>query len=154
MRDNKWLEEKMYFLWENFFVDTPRKNLVLIKFGTKSKRQLGCIKWVSHKTKGVSSLLSSGKPKEEDERTSLILITSYFKSDAIPEEVVLATLAHEMCHYAHGFNSPLQQIYDHPHKGGIIRREMEKRGLGKLYRESNRWLKHNWANYLRRNPNY
>jgi hypothetical protein len=148
MRDNNWLEEKMYFLWENYFVDTPRTNRVLIKFGTKAKRQLGCIKWVTTKTKGVRQLLK-GEAGEDHTRISLIIITSFFKDPAIPENVVLATVAHEMCHYAHGFNSPLQQLYDHPHKGGIIRKEMTKRGLGILYRQANRWLRHNWSEYLR-----
>jgi len=149
MRDNRWLEEKMYFLWENFFVDTPRRNRVIIKFGTNSRRQLGCIKWVTEKTKGVRALLRKGVDYD-DKRISLIIITSYFKDPGVPDEVVLATMSHEMCHYTHGFNSPLQQLYDHPHKGGIIKKEMTKRGLGVLYRQANRWLRHNWSNYLKR----
>ncbi|KKQ03633.1 MAG: hypothetical protein US14_C0033G0001, partial [candidate division WS6 bacterium GW2011_WS6_36_26] len=33
MRDRKYLENLMYDLWEEYFSDIPRKNLVLIKFG-------------------------------------------------------------------------------------------------------------------------
>ncbi|MFQ5493026.1 MAG: hypothetical protein ACE5DX_02595 [Candidatus Dojkabacteria bacterium] len=154
MRDNKWLQDKMYELWENYFVDTPRKNRVLIKFGRASKRQLGSIRWVTEKTRGMKDLLNgendlqAGRQEFDDERTSLIIITNHFKDTSIPYEVVTATIAHEMCHYTHGFNSPLQQLYDHPHKGGVIRREMERRGLGGLYRTANKWLKEYWAKYL------
>lgn len=143
MRNNEWLEEKMYELWEGYFADVPRKNLVVIKFGRKAKRQLGCITWVHQKTKGVGKYIEMAKYQDE-KRVSLIRITSYFKDEIVPEKVVLATIAHEMCHYAHGFNSPLNQIYDHPHKGGVIRKEMEKRGLKDLYKFSKQWLKNNW----------
>ncbi len=148
MRDNNWLEEKMYELWENNFVDVPRKNLVVIKFSKRSKRQLGCITWGSPKTRGISRLIERAKLQDE-KRVSVIRITSLFKDEKIPEKVVLGTIAHEMCHYAHGFNSPLKQIYDHPHKGGVIRKEMEKRGLKDIYQFSKKWLKANWLNYLR-----
>ena len=147
MRDNKWLEEKMYELWEDYFSDVARKNIVIIKFGRNSKRQLGSIRWASKKTRGLKRFLT-GKTYEDDKRVSLITITSKFKDESIPEQIVLATIAHEMCHYAHGFNSPLKQIYAHPHKGGVIRKEMEKRGLKYLYTFSKKWLKENWSNYI------
>lgn len=148
MRDNEWLENAMYELWEENFVDIPRKNRVIIKFGKKSYRQLGCIKWAKEDTRGLKKLL----PKYfgyDDKRISLILITDYFKDISIPDEVVKATIAHEMCHYAHGFNSPLQQLFNHPHKGGVIRKELYSRNLGQMYKDANKWLKQNWANYIR-----
>lgn len=148
MRDDKWLKNIMFDLWESHFVDTPRTNRVIIKFGNKAKRQLGCIKWVTPKTKGIAKYLDQLE-QYDDPRISLIVITSYFKDERIPEDVVRATIAHEMCHYAHGFNSPLHQLYDHPHKGGVIRREMAARGLGDMYRNANRWLRINWAKYLK-----
>lgn len=152
MRDNIWLQEKMYELWENHFVDVPRKNIVLIKFGKRAQRQLGAIKWVSPAPNALNQLLKKYHlSKEDDTRISLIAITSYFKDPQIPEQIVLATIAHEMCHYAHGFNSPLKQLYAHPHKGGVIRKEMEKRGLDDMYKQANKWLKANWLNYLKNN---
>ncbi len=147
MRDNKWLEEKMFDLWENNFADVPRKNVVVIKFGKGSSRQLGCIRWATMKTRGISKLIR-GHEVQDDKRVSVITITSKFKDESIPEEVIIGTIAHEMCHYAHGFNSPLQQLYDHPHKGGVIRKEMEKRDLGHIYKYSKQWLKRNWLNYV------
>ena len=147
MRDQKWLEEKMYDLWEEHFADVPRKNLVVIKFGRGSRRQLGCITWATKKTRGIQKYLQNIK-YQDDKKVSVIRITSRFKDENIPEEVVLATIAHEMCHYAHGFNSPLKQIYNHPHKGGVIRKEMEERELGHLYKFSKKWLKANWEKYV------
>ncbi len=145
-RDNQWLEKIMFDLWEDHFNDVPRKNLVLIKFGRRSKRQLGCIKWVRGNTK-VKEILRKHKNDiayQDDKRITLITISSLFKSERVPEYVVKSTIAHEMIHYAHGFFSPLNQIYNHPHKGGLIRKEMEKRGLGGIYRMSKKWLKDNW----------
>ena len=136
----------MYELWEGHFNDIPRKNLILIKFGKRAKRQLGSIKWVKSNTKIKSILRKRYKDidYQDDGRITLITITSLFKDQKIPEYVIEATIAHEMVHYAHGFFSPLKQIYNNPHKGSIIRKEMEKRGLGNIYRKSKRWLKVNW----------
>ena len=50
-RDNKYLENLLYELWEEYFPDVPRKNFVIIKFGKYSKRQLGSIKKANEKTK-------------------------------------------------------------------------------------------------------
>lgn len=151
MRDNQYLADKLYFLWENYFVDVPRKNPVLIKFSKKSYRQLGCITWAKSNTRGVKSLLSQLNEDYDDKRISLINITGYFRDEDIPDEVVMGTIAHEMIHYAHGFHSPLQQLYDHPHKGGVIRKEMVKRDLGDLYQFARKWLKANWQSYIKTN---
>ncbi|KKQ35264.1 MAG: hypothetical protein US52_C0030G0016 [candidate division WS6 bacterium GW2011_GWA2_37_6] len=147
MRDNTWLEEKMFELWEDNFEDVPRKNLVIIKFGRGSSRQLGSIKWANKKTRGIRKFMKDHEI-QDDKRVSVITITLKFKDENVPEDIVRATIAHEMCHYAHGFNSPLQQIYNHPHKGGVIRKEFEKRGLGQLHKYSKKWLKTNWRKYI------
>lgn len=141
----------MYQIWEEYFNDVPRKNLVLIKFGKKSSRQLGSIKWVTQKTKIKQFLKKYNHliSNQDDPRVSLITITSHYKDSFIPEFVVDETIAHEMIHYAHGFNSPLQQLYNHPHKGGVIRKEMRKRGLDELHKLSRAWLKTHWEDYLK-----
>ncbi|MDD3647043.1 MAG: hypothetical protein PHS44_00885 [Candidatus Dojkabacteria bacterium] len=145
-RNNSWLEELMYDLWEDYFNDVPRRNYVLIKFGRGAKRQLGSIKWVRGDTR-VKKLLKSKMREldgQDDDRITVITITSLFKSLRVPEYVVKSTVAHEMVHYAHGFFSPLKQIYNHPHKGGLIRKELTKRGLYKMYQRSKKWLKEKW----------
>lgn len=141
----------MYDLWEEYFNDVPRKNYVLIKFGRRAKRQLGCIKWVKGRTK-VKGLLKRKKHElghHDDGSISLITITSLYKNPDVPQYVVEATIAHEMIHYAHGFFSPLKQLYNHPHKGGVIRKEMIKRGLKDMYYDSKRWLKEHWPRIIR-----
>lgn len=150
MRNDEWLSEKMYYLWENHFVDVPRLNKVIIKFGKRSKRQLGCIGWLYKSTKRIEVLLKT-QGQADNSKTTLINITSYFKDESIPEEVIVGTIAHEMCHYAHGFNSPLNQIYNHPHKGGLIRKELVNRGLEDVYKYSKKWIKSNWHDYLKNN---
>jgi hypothetical protein len=145
-RDNLWLEQLMYELWDDHFNDIPRKNFVLIKFGKKAKRQLGSIKWVRGSTK-VKTLLRKRNGEfehQDDKRITLITITALFKNRRVPEYIVKSTIAHEMIHYAHGFFSPLKQLYNHPHQGGLIRNEMQKRGLLLIYRKSKKWLKEKW----------
>lgn len=147
MRNDIWLEDKLFQLWEDHFNDIPRTNPVLIKFSRKSKRQLGAIGWLQNHTHKTRKLLEHNA-QADDPRITLINITGYFMDEAVPEFVVLSTIGHELCHYAHGFNSPLEQAYDHPHKGGVITREMKKRGLDTIRKSAKKWLKENWQNYL------
>lgn len=86
----------------------------------------------------------------DDKRISIITITSLFKSEDVPEMLIDATIAHELVHYTHGFHSPLQRSVKHPHKGRVVEKELEKRGLGKMYAASNLWLKTNWKHIAKR----
>ena len=114
MRDRKYLENLMYDLWETNFSDVPRKNLVLIKFGKYSKRQLGSIKMANTNTK-IKGLLKKNiddYEAQDDKRVTVITITKYFQNEIVPDYVVKATIAHELCHYTHGFSSPLEKRFD------------------------------------------
>lgn len=147
-RTNKWLIDRLYYIWEEYFSDVPRKNLVLIKFGRSSRAQLGSIKWANGKTR-IKGLMKNRDLQEfykaqDDKRITVITVTQKFKNLEIPEYVVDATIAHELCHYTHGFSSPLKQLYKHPHKGGIIRKELEGRGFGERHKKAKKWLKENW----------
>lgn len=151
-RTNLWLEKKLYSIWENFFADVPRKNLVIIKFGRSSRRQLGSIKWANPNTR-IKSIMKKKQfhtqhKVQDDKRITVITITRKFKDLSIPEYVVESTIAHELCHYTHGFSSPMKQIYRHPHKGGIVRRELKGRGLDKKYSQSKKWIKEHWIYYI------
>ncbi|MCA9374772.1 hypothetical protein KC622_00410 [Candidatus Dojkabacteria bacterium] len=151
MRDNNYLLERMYSIWEEYFADIPRKNLVLIKFGKYSKRRLGSIKWADTRTK-VKTLYINHLDEhaiQDDKRISLITITRYFQNDVVPAEVIDATIGHELVHYAHGFHSPLRKLYKHPHRGGIVDKEMAKRGMENLLEFSEEWLKRNWVKTIR-----
>lgn len=137
----------MYDLWEDNFSDIPRKNLVLIKFGKYSKRQLGSIKLANEYTK-IKSLVRKNQDDydvQDDKRITVITITKYFQNEAVPEYVVKGTVAHELCHYAHGFSSPLEKQFDKPHQGNVINKELAKRGLLEEQRLADKWLKDNWV---------
>jgi len=147
MRDRKYLENLMYDLWEEYFSDIPRKNLVLIKFGKYSKRQLGSIKLANEYTK-IKSLLKKNTDDyevQDDKRVTVITMTKYFQNELVPEYVVSATIAHELCHYAHGFSSPLDKQFEKPHQGNVINKELAKRGLLESQQLADRWLKDHWV---------
>ncbi|MBP5204418.1 hypothetical protein J6Z48_02130 [bacterium] len=151
MRNNSYLEELLYDIWENHFCDVPRKNLVLIKFGKYSKRQLGCIS-LARKGSKIKSLMKGREEEyavQDDKSITIITITRYFINEVVPEYVIRATIAHELCHYTHGFNSPLERRFDKPHQGRIIEKELEKRELLEEYETSQKWLKDYWLDIIR-----
>jgi hypothetical protein len=150
MRDREFLEKILYDLWENYFCDVPRKNLVLIKYGKYSKRQLGSIKLANERTKIKGLLKQKQKDYDTQDNKSItvITVTRYFQQEVVPEFVVRATIAHELCHYAHGFSSPLQKRFQKPHQGSVIEKELKKRGLLKKQEIVDKWLKENWMDIV------
>jgi hypothetical protein len=132
-RDQAWLQQMLDKIWDNYFTDVPQVNDVRITFGRRAKRRLGSI---------------SLDPANAN--SSVIVINSVFKDTTIPEFVIEATVVHELTHYAHGFNSPLEQVQRHPHAGGVMRREFAERGLLELYLQQKRWLKANWPGVVER----
>ncbi len=139
-RDNEWLREQLADLWYRYFDDVPQLNDVVIQFGQNAATRLGSIKW------GRKPVLH---PDGTTQKRSIITITGHFKDPAIPDEVVLATIGHELVHYAHGFSSPLFQKYNHPHKGGVVDKELKARGLEEILAAHTTWLKANWPQYLK-----
>jgi hypothetical protein len=101
-RDQEWLENLLADIWYRSFEDVPQDNDVVIRWGKRAKRRLGSI---------------SVDPR--DMTTSVIRVNRLFQDLDVPEFVVRATIFHEMTHYAHGFNSPLEQKQKHPHSGGV-----------------------------------
>jgi hypothetical protein len=132
-RDELWLQELLDQTWDNYFADVPQQNDVRIVFGRRAKRRLGSISIDRH-----------------DQNVTVITMNGLFRLPEIPDFVIQATLVHELTHYAHGFNSPLQQRQQHPHAGGVMRREFAERGLLDLYLLQKRWLKENWQVIINR----
>jgi hypothetical protein len=130
-RDEIWLQEVLDKIWDHYFSDVPQDNDVRIVFGRRTRRRLGSISLDSR-----------------DRKTSIITMNGIFKNPEVPEFVIEATIVHELTHYAHGFNSPLEQAQTHPHAGGVMRREFAERGLLELYQVQKRWLKENWPAVL------
>ncbi len=150
VRDNKYLENLLYDLWENNFCDVARLNLVAIKYGKHSKRQLGSIRLIKDRDTFDRYIKKYDLNKEvfENKTVSLINITRYFTYDYVPEYVIRATIAHELCHYTHGFSSPLEKKYKYPHQGSIVKKELKARGLIDIYIDSKKWLKDNWITVI------
>lgn len=122
-RDNNWLLSRLDFIWTKYFADIPQTNKVFIKFGRFAKYRLGSIR-LNKKTKASS-----------------VIITSMFKDPKIPSEVVDHTIGHELTHYTHGFSSTHPRLHKYPHAGGVVKREMEDRGMGYLHKAYKLWIK-------------
>lgn len=134
MRDDAWLQQLLDEVWDNHFADVPQDNIVRITFGRRAKNRLGSIKL-----------------DQNDRQVSIITMNGLFRLAEVPEFVVKATLVHELCHYAHGFNSPVEQKFRYPHAGGVMRAEYRERGLEQLYIDQRQWLKSSWADVVHRN---
>lgn len=122
-RDNNWLLSRLDEIWTNYFDDVTQDNPVIIKFGRYSKYRLGSIK-LNRKNK-----------------VSLITVTGMFKNLKISQEVVDHTIAHELVHYTHGFSSQKPRLLKYPHAGGVVNKELRKRGMVKLIGAYKMWVK-------------
>jgi len=142
MRTQNWLENRFDYIYRKYFSDIEASNQIEIKWGRRSRRQLGCIK--------KEQLKTFANRLKRDFKT-IIVINGLFRDEAIPNFVIDAVIIHEMIHYTHGFNSPLPQKHRHPHQGKVIRREFLLRGIGELERKQQKWIKENWQNYLKEN---
>ncbi len=136
-RDEKWLFQQLDEVWDTYFSDVAQDNDVQIVWGRRARQRMGSIK--------------QGEKIRGKHPETIITINSLFKDTFIPEFVVIATIAHELAHYAHGFHSPLERKYSKPHEGGIVHRELAVRGVDKLERMQKKWLKDNWREYLEKN---
>ena len=131
-RSQEWLADELELIWGEYFADTPRVNAVEIGFDRPWKRRLGVIRLcqVDNSTHiGLNSLLSH---------------------EEAPYCVTLITVAHELVHYCHGFGSPLPRKYAHPHRGGIVNRELVNRGLGRELAEYMDGIDGNWWSFYAR----
>jgi hypothetical protein len=134
MRDEAWLQQLLDEVWDNHFADVPQDNIVRVMFGRRAKNRLGSIKL-----------------DPRDNKVSIITMNGLFRLEEVPEFVVKATLVHELCHYAHGFNSPVAQKYRYPHAGGVVRAEYRERGLEQLYVKQREWLRGYWGDIVASN---
>ncbi len=125
-RDEEWLRRELEFIWETYFGDVERLNAVEIRFGRPWKARLGMI-----------TLSASG-------RTTYIGVNSLLHSRLVPNFIPRVTIAHELVHYSHGFGSPLPKKCSHPHRGGVVAKELADRGLDDEHRYYQQWLHDNW----------
>ncbi|MBS3146105.1 hypothetical protein J4471_00220 [Candidatus Woesearchaeota archaeon] len=125
MRNNLWLGRRLEQIWELLFQDTQRKNNVIIKFKGKWKNKFGHIKTLKNKDTEIA-------------------VNSLFQSSLVPEYIIDLTIAHELIHYSHGFHSPLPKLYSHPHKGGIVTKELKQRGFANQLSLEKNFIKNEW----------
>lgn len=126
-RDNLWLKLRLEHIWSNYYPDLKKSNTVMVTFGRYARFRFASIKYEQ------KSLFARG--------VTIITVSSMFRSESVPDNVVLYSLAHELSHYAHGFSSAEKRKHRHPHKGGVVDREIESRGLGGLVAAYKSWLK-------------
>lgn len=131
MRNSFWLQTQLQSLLDGPFSDLELLNKLTIHWGRKAGRRFGSIKM------------------SRDKKVSEITINGLFQNEEVPEQIVQATIAHELTHYVHGFSSPHPKKYAHPHAGGIIEREFKKRGLSLLSAYEKQWTKNNWPTFLK-----
>ena len=142
MRSQEWLENRFEYIYRKYFFDLEAPNQIHIRFGQRARTRLG----------SISRKYGRGLvPRLLDDYSTIITINGLFRAEKIPVFVVDGVIAHELSHYAHGFNSPLPQRHRHPHKGGIIRKELKKRDLATLEKRQKLWMKENWQKYLKVN---
>lgn len=149
MRDYAWLQNQLELLLKKYFPDMPITNPIEIHFGREAKFRFGSIRLEGRKKisnfkiqiPNLRALIKQESDKGDIPQKSIITITSMFSKLDIPEDVVLYTISHELCHYAHGFSSTNKRMFRHPHHGGVVNKELEKRGAGHLVKAYKLWLK-------------
>jgi len=124
MRDDAWLTDRVSLLWQMHFADVPVVFPIKVSFGTRAKYRFG-------------SIMARNA-------TSIITINRLFADPFVPTFVVDGTLVHELAHYVHGYGSGLPRLYDDPHRGGVVEKELEKRGLLELNDKASEWREANW----------
>ena len=146
MRDKNWLDSQLQYLLRNYFSDVKITNPIEIKFGREAKYRFGSIKLI-RSTKGIKSKKISNFEfrisnfARRVPQKSVITITSLFAKESIPVDVVRYTIAHELCHFAHGFPSQNRRMFKYPHHGGIVNKELKDRGAESLILAFKKWLK-------------
>lgn len=132
MRDDLFLAEKLNQIWSMLFPEVERKNNIIIRFKGRWKNKFGHIRLLRNKDTEIA-------------------INSYFKNPEIPEYIIDITIAHELVHYMHGFNSPLEKRFKHPHKGNIVNRELVKRGFASMLKNEKNFIKDEWPRFISKN---
>jgi len=141
MRDQNYLEGRLNSIWQSYFNDFEREN-VCIRWGRRARTRLGSITRARF-GKSIYSYAALG----EEGSPIIITINRLFTNEEIPEFVIDATIAHEICHYVHGFSTGSPK-YAYPHLGGVVTLEMRQRGLAEILKMQKKWLKENWRGII------
>jgi hypothetical protein len=124
LRDDDWLAERVRLLMHIHFADVPQGYPIATRFGIRARNRFGSI--------GAQA------------RQTIILVNRLFADPFVPIYVVDGTLAHELAHYAHGYGSGLPLLHRDPHRGGVVDKELDRRGLGEINRNAEQWRAAHW----------
>jgi hypothetical protein len=130
-RDNAFLHRRLTQIWTFLFPEVPKSNDVKIRFKGKWKNKFGHIQLLRDKS-------------------TEIVVNGFFKNEIIPEFIIDLTIAHELVHYMHGFQSPLPQQFRYPHQGNIVDKELNQRGFGHILAKEKLWLKNAWPDIVKK----
>jgi len=123
MRDDSYLVKRLNFLWQRYFSDVPKKDEVRICFGRRANYRFGSIRFCYI------------------DKSVRITINGRFRDEKYPKEIINHTIAHELVHYAQGFPTPGPRLHRYPHRGGVIDKELNARGLNRLTAFYKDWVK-------------
>lgn len=124
LRDAAWLENRLESLWRAYYSDVPSGYPIAIHFGPRARYRYG-------------SIYSVGSQCH-------ILINRLFAHPDVPDYVIDATICHELAHYVHGYGSGLAKRYAHPHRGGVVDKEMQARNCWHFEEQACTWRKEHW----------
>lgn len=125
MRNSEWLKQKLEFIWNSKFTDVEKKNNIVVKFKGSWKNKFGHIRKLKDKSTEIG-------------------VNKLFVNEEIPEYIIDLTIAHELVHYMHGFHSPHKKLYKHPHKGGVVNKELKLRGYSEALKLERKFVKSIW----------
>ncbi|MEK6958556.1 MAG: hypothetical protein AABW59_00770 [archaeon] len=109
-------------------------NLLVVKTGKRTRRKLGHIKTLKDREYG-----------------STIEINPILFDPDVPEYVLDYVIMHELTHYFQGFGSNHEKKGTHPHRGGLVDKELERLGWKEIMEKSEKWLKESWPTVLQKN---
>ncbi len=131
--DNYLARKAAQLIRENF-AERGVTNFLVVKTGQKWSRTLGHIKTL-----------------EDKEYGSMIEINPLLFDLDVPEYVLDYVIMHELTHYFQGFGSNHEKTHKHPHRGGVVEKELERLGWEEIQKKADVWLKDGWAKILQKN---
>jgi len=106
------------------FEDLVVRHHITVRVGRFARRRLGSVR--------------------RDTDGPLITLNPLLLHPQCPRSVLVATIAHELCHLVHGFAQEGTKPSHAPHRGGVVERELDARGLGRLNEQADKWLRDHW----------
>jgi hypothetical protein len=123
-RDDAWLNALVQRIRTTYFADVPQVYPIVAHFGRRAHRRFGSIGARNH--------------------TSILRLNGLLADPEVPLYVLEAVIAHELAHYAHGFGSGLTRRHAAPHRGGVVDKELEQRGLALVAERAKAWIEREW----------